>query len=87
MKLIYLFALFIFFTIAFSQQTTTGTISIKLKNIKNNNGQIRACLFNTKDGFPDKPIKAYKIIKTKIVNKENMTYFPRISIVDFYNYF
>lgn len=68
-----IFLLLIYIT-AFSQDAIIekGTISVIIENIKNDKGQIRACLFNKKEGFPDKPEKAYKIIKKDISKKNNM---------------
>jgi uncharacterized protein (DUF2141 family) len=48
-----------------------GNIVVKIKNLKNNNGQIRTCLFNSAEGFPDHPSKAYKILKKSINDEEN----------------
>ncbi len=73
LKKIWLFFLLLLFTATSSQQTTTGSISVKLEGLKNNKGQIRACLFNNESGFPDKPIKSYQILKSQIVDSINTT--------------
>jgi uncharacterized protein (DUF2141 family) len=49
-----------------------GNIIIKIKNLKNSNGKIRACLFNSAEGFPDHPSKAYKILKKSINDEKNV---------------
>ncbi len=49
-----------------------GNIIVKIKNLKNNNGKIRACLFNSTEGFPDHPSRAYKILKKSINDEKNV---------------
>ena len=52
-----------------SQDTTTGekgSILIHIENIKNTNGRIAIALYNSEEGFPDKPEMAYALANTSI---------------------
>jgi len=52
-----------------SQEITTGkkgSISIQVENIKNTNGRIAIALYNSEDGFPEKPEIAYALAHTSI---------------------
>ncbi|MBL6956341.1 MAG: DUF2141 domain-containing protein [Chlorobium phaeobacteroides] len=52
-----------------SQDSTTGekgSISIQIENIKNTNGRIAIALYNSEEGFPEKPEIAYALAHTSI---------------------
>lgn len=46
-----------------------GTLTVNMVQFRNSNGQVLISLYNTSDGFPTKPARAYKGVKTKITGR------------------
>lgn len=64
----------------------TGSITVKIKGIKNNKGNICVLLFKNKEGFPDKPEKAFKskiVAADKADNKELTIILDNVSPNDY----
>ena len=55
-----------------------GNIVVHMDNFRNNKGEVRVSLFSSKEGFPDKPKKAFKTISSKIKNKKSKVTFINI---------
>ncbi len=47
----------------------TGTLVVNMVHFRNSNGQVLISLYNKNDGFPTKPARAYKGVKTKITGR------------------
>ena len=47
----------------------TGTLVVNMVRFRNSNGQVLVSLYNKGDGFPTKPGRAYKGVKTKITGR------------------
>lgn len=70
MKFIFYISLILFFctiSAAAQQQVQSGEIIVDINTLKNYSGSARVSLYNSKDGFPIKPEKAFKTI---IINLE-----------------
>lgn len=52
----------IFLNLLNNEISNSGTIEVTVTNVESSEGQIRAVLFQGKDGFPDDNQKAYKSI-------------------------
>ena len=48
-------------------QGQAGDIKINVSDLRNNNGKCIIYIFNSKEGFPTKPEKAFKTISGKII--------------------
>jgi uncharacterized protein (DUF2141 family) len=47
-----------------------GNLIVVIDKFKSDSGEVRAALYNSEDGFPGVPKKAYKIAAAKIKNKK-----------------
>lgn len=48
------------------QSTQLGQLHLKITNLRNNQGKVRICLYQSGDGFPSRPEKAYRIARADI---------------------
>ncbi|MFH1825222.1 MAG: DUF2141 domain-containing protein [Candidatus Firestonebacteria bacterium] len=55
-----------------------GKIIVLMDNFRSDKGEAKVALFNSKDGFPDNPKKAYKAIISKIENEKSEAIFTDI---------
>jgi len=64
----------------FAQQVESiGTLVIKIINFKNDQGQVKVALFDSKEGFPDKREKAIATVKSKIKNNQTDVKFDSLN--------
>ncbi len=71
MKYVFFAAVFLFIG-GFTEQKDKGIILVKIENVRNTAGQIRASLYNTGDGFPGSHEKAYKVTTQPINDKDSV---------------
>jgi uncharacterized protein (DUF2141 family) len=50
----------------FSQAGGTGTLRLKITQLRNDRGKVNLSLYQSKDGYPSDPKKAFKKIKAEI---------------------
>jgi uncharacterized protein (DUF2141 family) len=53
--------------ISFAQAQPTGSIEIRITNLRNTQGTVSVNLFNTEDGFPDDPLKSFGWKTVKVI--------------------
>ena len=56
----------------------TGTITVTVKKLRNNDGQVGALLFSSADGFPKKIKKAYRSVSGPIKRKRAKIVFENV---------
>lgn len=61
-----------------ASDTKTGHIIVLVKQLRNNDGEVRVALYNSSQGFPDKRQLAYKVIPARIGEKEAKVIFEDI---------
>ena len=61
-------AVFTFQVIIAQQKTTGGSIIVQLNGIKEQSGQVLLSLFNSEEGFPTQPEKAFRWSKAKVTS-------------------
>ncbi len=59
---------FTFQTVFAKQKTASGSIIVQLTGIKELSGQVLLSLFNSEEGFPTKPEKAFRWSKAKVTS-------------------
>ncbi len=66
----------------FGQKTTStsgGVLSVIIINFKSDKGTSVVALYNSGEGFPKSPEKAFKIISIRIVNKQAVANFENLA--------
>lgn len=56
----------------------TGTITVTVKKLRNNNGKVGALLFSSADGFPKKTKKAFRLVSVPIQKKRAKLVFENV---------
>jgi uncharacterized protein (DUF2141 family) len=54
------------FMALYSQSTQPSQLHLKITNLRNNQGKVRICLYQSDNGFPSHPEKAYRIAKADV---------------------
>lgn len=73
-----LLGLFLFFGLTANAETGTNKLTVKVKGLNSNDGQVVVLLYNSKKGFPMMPGKAYKTVTTSVQSKSATVYFENL---------
>ena len=74
-----LFLLLLLLPVAYGQDLESkGTITVVIKNFRNDRGEIRVAIFNSKEGFPGNSKLSYKKVTATIKNRKAEVIFTDI---------
>ncbi len=71
-------AIVIFSVLSSFHPAPGDSISIRVTNLRSNKGEVLVSLFNSPDGFPSRPEKAFRIARVDIRDQEAILQFEHI---------